>query len=724
MELFLRSTVRHCRTCILLLFVLALFGLAGCGSGSGGGPDGALQNSQTGDVSLSAEDQGTAISPPRLTSGSKGDKPIAIPGAFPTSGQAPKTIKFFDNGSYDPDGQIVKWEWNFGDQGGGKDGWYDYTSTSGIAFHLYSSPGTYNAQLQVTDNDGNEDKEKIKITITSVGNLNPVADGHAAPVAGNAPLIAAFDAIGSSDPDGTIVTWEWDLFGNGTFVDYTSTEGAANCIYTIYGTYNPVLRVTDDNLAMGTKVFEINVNGLPIAVATADPGSGDAPLPVNFKPTGSYDPDGTIVKHEWDFGEGDGFEEVIGAGGEASHTYNSAGSYTVQLRVTDDKGAIDTDSVAIEVTAPQIADDWWMFGHDSKHSRRSRFVGPATNLLKWSFAAGFDFTSSPAIGKDGTVYIGNTDGKLYAVSSDGTLKWTYVTTAGIQFSSPAIGGDGAVYVGDMAGKVYAINSDGSLKWSYTSDAGGYIYSSPAIGGDGTVYVGISAVLFGELCAINPDGTLKWSYSTNSYGYIFSSPAIGEDGTVYVGSGTDFSGRLWAINPDGSLKWSYAADLYCYFLSSPAIGADGTVYVGNVDCKLRAINPDGTLKWSFATQGPVTSSPAIGQDGTVYVGSDDGRLYAINPDGTLKWSYATLGRISYSSPAVGGDGTVYVGNASNQFYAINPEGTLKWLYSAPALYSWNVMYSSPAIGADGTVYMGSMEIYTGGKLYAFGPGGGA
>ena len=78
---------------------------------------------------------------------------------------------------------------------------------------------------------------------------------------------------------------------------------------------------------------------------------------------------------------------------------------------------------------------------------------------------------SPAIGADGTVYVGSCDNKLYAINPDGSLKWAY-TTGDDGDSSPAIGADGTVYVGSYDGKLYAINPDGSLKWSYTT--GGYV----------------------------------------------------------------------------------------------------------------------------------------------------------------------------------------------------------------------------------------------------------
>jgi len=96
------------------------------------------------------------------------------------------------------------------------------------------------------------------------------------------------------------------------------------------------------------------------------------------------------------------------------------------------------------------------------------------------------------------------------------------------FSSPAIGLDGTIYVGSNDGKLYAINSNGTQRWNFT--AGDWVISSPAISSDGTIYFGSED---NNLYAINSDGTEKWRYSTGNS--IISSPAISSDGTVFIGS---------------------------------------------------------------------------------------------------------------------------------------------------------------------------------------------
>ena len=127
---------------------------------------------------------------------------------------------------------------------------------------------------------------------------------------------------------------------------------------------------------------------------------------------------------------------------------------------------------------------------------------------------------------------------LYAINPDGSFKWKYDTGGDVK-SSPAIGSDGTIYVGSDSDKLYAIHPDGSLKWNYTTE--GNVHSSPALGADGTIYVGSKD---DHLYAINPDGSLKWKFKGG--GEISSSPAIGDDGRIYVGCG---DGKLYAIHSD-------------------------------------------------------------------------------------------------------------------------------------------------------------------------------
>ncbi|MDO9265314.1 MAG: PQQ-binding-like beta-propeller repeat protein [Desulfosalsimonadaceae bacterium] len=340
-------------------------------------------------------------------------------------------------------------------------------------------------------------------------------------------------------------------------------------------------------------------------------------------------------------------------------------------------------------------------------------------VARWRFETGGDIDASPAVGADGTVYVGSEDGNLYAIHPEtGAEIWRYAAGGEIR-SSSAVGADGTIYFGSR-NALYAVNANGTLKWSFNT--GDYVFSSPAVSTDGrVVYVGSSN---GSLYAINATGTIKWQFQTGDK--IVSSPAIGHDGietVVYVGSQDR---HVYAVAEDnGALKWQFETRAEVY--GSPAIGADGTVYVGECktgsaetyDFNFFCINVDGSKRWAINGGTGFYSSPAIGSDGKIYVGSWDGYLYALNDSGTKNWSVRTSPPSDInSSPAVGANDVVYVGCKDGNFYAFQSEadqqdGNMQdWVFQAG-----DIIQSSPVIAADGTIYFGSRDDH----LYAINPG---
>ena len=345
-------------------------------------------------------------------------------------------------------------------------------------------------------------------------------------------------------------------------------------------------------------------------------------------------------------------------------------------------------------------------------------------VAKWRFETGGDVDSSPAIGPDGTVYVGSDDGNLYAIEPEtGAEIWRFPAGGEIR-SSPAVGSDGAIYFGS-GNTLQAVNARGALKWSF--NAGDYVFSSPAVSTDGRmVYVGSSN---GSLYAINATGAMKWQFQTGDK--IVSSPAIGYDGieaVVYVGSQDR---HVYAVAADnGALKWTFETKAEVY--GSPAIGPDGTVYVG--ECKTGAaniydfyffcLNVDGSKRWEKNGGTGFYSSPAIGSDGNVYVGLWDGYLFALNASGGLSWSVQTSPPFGInSSPAVGANDVVYVGCRDGNFYAFqSPNQSSSLLSNNDNAQDWvfktgDIIQSSPVIDSHGTIYFGSRDKY----VYAINPG---
>lgn len=99
---------------------------------------------------------------------------------------------------------------------------------------------------------------------------------------------------------------------------------------------------------LGGTIRRIRYSGTnqpPTAVISANPTNGPAPLTVAFDGTGSFDPDGDPITYAWDL-DGDGaFDDATSA--TTSHTYQTAGTHTPRLQVTDTSGATGIASVTI-----------------------------------------------------------------------------------------------------------------------------------------------------------------------------------------------------------------------------------------------------------------------------------------------------------------------------------------------------------------------------------------
>ena len=90
---------------------------------------------------------------------------------------------------------------------------------------------------------------------------------------------------------------------------------------------------------------------------------------------------------------------------------------------------------------------WPMFQYDVHHTGRSHY-GKSGNwfIEKWTIDIGSMVFSSPAIDKNGTIYIGSNNWYFYAINPDGTLEWKYKTLDYIN-PSAAIAKDGIIYIG-------------------------------------------------------------------------------------------------------------------------------------------------------------------------------------------------------------------------------------------------------------------------------------
>ncbi|MFN8102919.1 MAG: PKD domain-containing protein [Acidimicrobiia bacterium] len=238
--------------------------------------------------------------------------------------------------STDPDGVVMDCRWEWGD--GGDSG----TGPCADTRHDYAHAGTYAVSLTVTDNDGATATWSRNVVVP---NAKPEARITATPQSHTAPLVATLDGRDSSDPDGWIVSWQWDL-GDGT----TATGPTLTHIYAPIGRYNVSLTVTDDEGATATATLEVEATNVdPVAVVSVDNVRGTSPLTVDADGAASVDVDGNIVAWRWDFGDGAGATTP-----QATHTYTGWGTYSLRLTVTDNLGGTGTTAQGITIGNPEL----------------------------------------------------------------------------------------------------------------------------------------------------------------------------------------------------------------------------------------------------------------------------------------------------------------------------------------------------------------------------------
>lgn len=280
----------------------------------------------------------------------------------------------------------------------------------------------------------------------------------------------------------------------------------------------------------------------------------------------------------------------------------------------------------------------------------------------WKYRSGRCGWASPAIDGDVLVetFIGNaechssySDGQVIAFDArSGRRLW--LREIGPSESSPLVEG-GTVYVGDWDGRIWALaERTGRTRWVRQLD--GAVKGSVASSG-GRLFIGTYG---GEVVSLSAHtGSVLWS--SGGHGRFYSSPAVAY-GRVFIGS-TD--GGVYAFGAaTGDLLWSHPTGSYVY--ASPAVWRR-LVLVGSYDHDFYALDAGtGATRWSFAADGPISGSASV-VDGIVYfstfahttfgLAAGSGRQLVRWPDG------------EYSPAVAGGKYLYFVG--LGRIYALRP-----------------------------------------------------
>ncbi|HKP30536.1 MAG TPA: PQQ-binding-like beta-propeller repeat protein [Gemmatimonadales bacterium] len=333
--------------------------------------------------------------------------------------------------------------------------------------------------------------------------------------------------------------------------------------------------------------------------------------------------------------------------------------------------------VAVAAATP-AAGQTAMFRGTPDHLGNFAGAAPTLQTLVWKFKTGGRVISSPAVA-GGTVYVGSSDGNIYAVDrATGTQRWKFATKGPVH-SSPAVA-NGLVYAGSLDGLFYAVDTaTGEVKWTFATK-GERRFTAPGIHG----------------------AMPRTERMPDPFDVFLSSPVVSGN-TVIFGSGDQNVYALDAIT--GKLKWSFATGDVVH--ASPAV-ANNVVYIGSWDRNLYAIDlASGRERWRYVTGNDTTiynqigiASSAAVSGGRVFVGGRDGHFHVVDEKtGKLAWTIDNRGGWTIASPAVR-DGIVYFPTSDGtRFKAVDAAtGEVKFNMENKA-----VSFSSPALVGQVAIY---------------------
>jgi PKD repeat protein len=380
--------------------------------------------------------------PPPCTRGAGAPPPPPAPdNAAPQAAfDAPRCVAglpcHFKDASQDRDGQVVGWQWDFGDES---------TSAEPDPVHTYLEPGSYDVTLEATDDDGAQGFTSNSVVAREVNVLPQAAYNPPECTAG----VACQFLDGSSDSDGSIVKWSWD-FGD----ESTSAEQNPQHTFQASGTFSVTLLVTDNDDGTQQVTSDIVVaQGNRPPEAAFQPPSCTAGVPCSFSDA-STDEDGQIASRSWDFGSGD-----VSTENSPSHTFTAAGSYPVTLSVVDDDGAGDSISATVIVSprppvAPTAGFSFSCSALSCAFTDRSIDPDRQITARTWSFGDG---TSSTAINPSHTYAAA----KTYTV----TLRVSYGSLQSQSAQAITVSAPKTAITLTVTGRTDATKQYMTLRWS-------------------------------------------------------------------------------------------------------------------------------------------------------------------------------------------------------------------------------------------------------------------
>lgn len=343
--------------------------------------------------------------------------------------------------------------------------------------------------------------------------------------------------------------------------------------------------------------------------------------------------------------------------------------------------------------------------HGPSHYGASSAAGPRTAHVRWQRSLGAPIVPGPVVTRDGIAYVGADNGVLHAiVVATGKDRWQFNGDGsyGIDLSTaPLVLSSGEVLWPGPRHRLFALASNGTLRWTLSGDAdlltpvldprsgllivadqsgriSGYrlsagagaprrvwsrslasaSYGNPAVAADGTIYETAGDALF----ALTAEGRVRWTVTTLEQ--IEVSPAVAVNGIVVFGSNDRYE---WGVNPNGRVRWREKIGNYTY--SSPLTLAGRRVIYGNHNGQMTILNSDtGAVIRRDQGRGQLWTAAVVDVRGDVYFASRTGHIYGFDSAGRRLFDL-NAGSEYDSYPALAPDGTLLVGSVAGTLRAL-------------------------------------------------------
>jgi len=536
-------------------------------------------------------------------------------------------------------------------------------------------------------NDDNNVDEWIIYGQGDEQNQPPSVDLSASPTQGYLPLEVNFTAR-ASDPDGSIVRYEWDLDGNGSY-ETSGTSPSASYTYQTEGVYYPTVRVTDDAGAVATdrvriEVYDQTTDGEPPTVAWVEPADGATVTgPVVFqlevegdRPTVDYYINDTLVasnlvspySYEWNPTAADNGEAVLKAVAK-----DPDGEAEAQITVTVD---------VVDRTL------WETSAYD--------YGTPA---------AGFTLVGSNA-------YVGTNYGRVLKVASDGSLWASEALSEAITTEVVPDASETSVYVHTPKGYIYSISlSDGTAAWSADLGVNYTAPPPPAVLTDGILWVaGANPVDSGENSCVYPldPGTGEALGDPVCFAAYIEAlvPISDTDGVLAVeeaGLSTILLHRIYQ-DAEGAFTSVSSEKLSAMLADGVEPTVSGPyVYVPSQFEQIVRVDWDSLSDVTYIDTDVNHRSPLVPvilNDALAYFAvNDGGNLSLLDPEtGAAAWTASSTGMSVEAAPAFNPDREeLYAVSAEGVVRAYDLQGNLRFSYQLPG--SGEVALTPAYLGSD-------------------------